>query len=199
MKLKSILFLLTFSFMLNMVFAQKKSFSQANTKHNLKFGLNANFYDSYPLSLAWEFKVANRQSLQVDVLPVFFKNDYSSESGLSLGLSYRKYISKNKEGLQGLYFSPFVNYKFSNSKDLYNSSTSKYKDNTLNLGFLFGKQWIYKSGFSLDINGGLGYYISNSSTNYSGNYPYPGYTPRNYNYNNYGITPNLNIKIGYAF
>ena len=185
--------------MLNVAFAQKGGFSTANTKQNIKFGLNTNFYDSYPFSLAWEFKVANRQSLQIDLLPIFFKNDYSSEKGLSLGLSYRKYISKNKEGLQGLYFSPFVNYKFSNSKDSYSSSNTIYKDNTLNLGVLFGKQWVYKSGFSLDINGGIGYYIGNSSTVFSGANPYPGYNPSNYNRNNYGITPNLNIKVGYAF
>ena len=131
--------------------------------------------------------------MQFDILPVIYKNNYSSESGLNLGLSYRKYISKNKEGIHGLYFSPLISYNYSN----YKSNNNNSKDNTISLAFLFGNQWVYKSGFSLDINGGIGYYTNKSSNTYSS--PYPGYTPTSYSNNNYGITPNLNIKIGYAF
>ena len=187
--------LLAALFIFNAANAQKKNpFSPADTKNNVKLGLNTNFTDSYPFALSWEFKVANKQSLQIDVLPVFYKDNYSTENGLSLGLSYRKYISKNKEGLQGLYISPLVNYNFSN----YSSDYNKTNDKTINFAFLFGNQWVYKSGFSLDINGGLGFYTNKSEGTNNGYY-YPGYNPRPYSNNNYGITPNLNIKIGYAF
>lgn len=190
MKLIILIFLALFT--LNSSFAQKKSsFSPSETKNNLKIGLNTDFFDPHPFAIAWEFKVANKQSMQIEFLPIFFKDNYSKTNGLAIALSYRKYISKNKEGLQGIYFSPMIKYGVLNES--YGGSTES-KSNNLNIAFLFGKQWIFKSGFSLDLNGGVGYYNGKDNNRY-------GYNPIGspLTYNSYGISPSLNIKIGYAF
>ncbi len=129
-------------------------------------------------------------------MPIFLKTNYEKTNGLGVAVSYRKYLSKTKEGLQGIYISPAI--KISTLKESYNYSYSiPQKTNHLNVAVLFGKQWVYKSGFSLDINGGLGYYRFNETDRYY--YQYPGYTPRSFDGINYGISPNLNIKVGYAF
>ena len=182
--------------MVGTAFAQKNSFSPANTKNNLKIGLNTSFVgDRFGFAVGWEFKVANKQSLQVELLPIFLKTNYEQVNGFGVALSYRKYISKNKEGLQGIYFSPAI--KISSLKESYgynSSSNIPDKTNHLNVAFLFGRQWVYKSGFSLDINGGLGYYRFNEN----GRNTYPSTRPV-LDIINYGLSPNLNIKVGYAF
>jgi hypothetical protein len=191
MKLSAFLFLAFFA--VNTATAQK-TFNPANTKNNLKLGLNTSFNDDrFGLAVAWEFKVANRQSVQIELMPIFLRTNYDNTNGLGVALSYRKYISKTKEGLQGIYFSPAL--KISTLKENYYSSRTPTTTNHLNAAILFGKQWVYKSGFSLDINGGFGYYRYNG---YRYRYYYGGY-PTNYNDINYGISPNLNIKVGYAF
>jgi hypothetical protein len=190
----SVLTLLAF-FAVNVAVAQKNSFSPANTKNNLKLGLNTSFVgDRFGFAVAWEFKVANKQSVQIELLPIFIKRYNEKTNGFGAALSYRKYISQNKDGIQGIYFSPAV--KFSSLTESYGTSTN-YKISHSNVAILFGKQWVYKSGFSLDINGGIGYYRFNENRDYYNTYPIG--IPRATDYINYGITPNLNIKVGYAF
>jgi hypothetical protein len=194
----SVLALLAF-FAVNTAVAQKNSFSPANTKNNLKLGLNTSFVgDRFGFAVAWEFKVANKQSVQIELLPIFLKNNYDKTNGIGVALSYRKYLSKNREGLQGIYFSPMVKVSsLSESYGYASSNNTVYKTNHFNAAILFGRQWVYKSGFSLDINGGIGYYRFNDNDRYY-YYPYPNTTPAVNNLN-YGLSPNLNIKVGYAF
>ena len=204
--MKTSLFFLSI-FFTGISFAQNGK--KMNTTHTniLKIGTNTFFEgDEFPFNVSWETKVANRQSLQISLSPRLNKNDYENTRGLALGLAYRKYISKGREGLQGLYFSPTVKYgvlkdNYSYTDVIYTGPTTpptiiertnNFKVNSLNVGFLFGKQWVYKSGFSLDISGGIGYY----SNKYDGVNNF--YLYRN-NESEYGISPNLNISVGYAF
>jgi hypothetical protein len=204
--MKSILFLIGITFC-SISFAQNGK--KMNTTHTniVKIGTNTFFDgDEFPFNASWETKVANRQSLQIGLSPRLYKNDFQNTGGIALSLAYRKYISKGREGLQGLYFSPVIKYGFFKDKQKYTDyiytgpttppifteKTNSYKVNSLNLGFLFGKQWVYKSGFSLDISGGIGFY-NNKYDGDTNNYYY-----RN-NQTEYGLTPNINISIGYAF
>jgi Protein of unknown function (DUF3575) len=185
----------------NTSFAQKNSFSPANTKNNLKIGLNTSFVgDRFGFAVAWEFKVANKQSVQVELLPIFLKTNYDKTNGIGVALSYRKYLSKNREGLQGIYFSPMVKVSTLSETNSYRNSSynTVYKTNHFNAALLFGRQWVYKSGFSLDINGGIGFYRFNDNNGYYYTQPFPNTNPVNPNIN-YGLSPNLNIKVGYAF
>ena len=204
--MKPTLFILSI-FFTSISFAQNGK--KMNTTHTniVKIGTNTFFDgDEFPFNVSWETKVANRQSLQISLSPRLNKNDYQNTRGLALSLAYRKYISKGREGLQGLYFSPVVKYGVLKDKQRYTDyiytgpttpptiieKTNNYKVNSLNVGFLFGKQWVYKSGFSLDISGGIGFY----NNKYDGNNNYYYYRS---NQTEYGITPNLNLSVGYAF
>lgn len=197
MKLKSIALLFSFFIMLNMAFAQKSNFSPVNTKHNIKFGINTFFNeDEFVLGVSWEFKIANRQSIQLELSPKLYKDNYSKRNGIAFAASYRKYISKNKEGLQGIYLSPMIKYGVLN-ENYTGYGFRKSISNDFNAALLFGKQWVFKSGFSLDINGGVGLFNSKYVSTNTDPYGIPRtYTTRD---NNYGITPNFNLKVGYAF
>ena len=205
--MKTSLFFLSI-FFISISFAQNGK--KMNTTHTniLKIGTNTFFEgDEFPFNIGWETKVANRQSLQISLSPRLNKNDFENIGGLALGLAYKKYISKGREGLQGLYFSPAVKYGVLKGKQRYQDyistgpttppviieKTSDFKTNSLNVAFLFGKQWVYKSGFSLDISGGIGYY----NNKYEGDNNFNFYYRRNQT--EYGITPNLNLSVGYAF
>ena len=195
-------------FLTSISFAQNGKKMSTTHTNIIKIGTNTFFEgDEFPFNISWETKVANRQSLQFSVSPRLYKNNFQRTSGVALGIAYRKYVSKGKEGLQGLYFSPSVKYGVLDDKNRYTDyiytgpntppivteKTSSYKVNSLSIGMLFGKQWVYKSGFSLDISGGIGFY----NNKYKGDNPNIFYL-----YNNqaeYGISPNLNISVGYAF
>jgi hypothetical protein len=202
-------------FISSVTHAQK--FSPATYKNNVKIGLmNTYFeYDDFNFGVSWEFKVANKQSIQIGLSPKLSKDNYSQTGGLGMLVAYRKYISKNKEGLQGLYFSPNIKYGVETYKNLdgyydytnqqnpvYVNKVTTDKTNNFNASFLFGKQWVYKSGFSMDISGGLGIFSSKyssdlpASANYYSSYYY---YRSNRNSSNYGISPNLNLSVGYAF
>ncbi len=204
--MKSTLFILSI-FFTSISFAQNGK--KMNTTHTniIKIGTNTFFDgDEFPFNISWETKVANRQSLQISLSPRLYKDDFQNTGGIALSLAYRKYISKGREGLQGLYFSPVVKYGVLNDKQIYTDyiytgpttpptmtqKTNTYKVNSLDVGFLFGKQWVYKSGFSLDISGGVGFF-NNKYDGDNNSYYYRS------NQTEYGITPNLNISIGYAF
>jgi len=192
-------------------FSFAQSGKKMSTTHSnvFKIGTNTFFYgDEFPFNVSWETKIANRQSLQISLSPRLYKSGNESTNGLALSLAYRKYISKGREGLQGLYFSPIVKYGVLKDRQVYTDyiftsptapptmieKTNNYRVNSLSAGFLFGKQWVYKSGFSLDISGGIGFY----NNKYNGDNQSNSYFYRRDN-NEYGITPNLNISVGYAF
>ena len=195
-------------FFTSILFAQNGKKMSTTHTNIVKIGTNTFFEgDEFPFNISWETKVASRQSLQISLSPRLNKNYNQNTSGLALSLAYRKYISKGREGLQGLYFSPMIKYgvlkdRLRSTDYLYTGpttppiiteKTNNYKAKSLNVAFLFGKQWVYKSGFSLDISGGIGYYNNKYDGDNANNYYY------RTNQSEYGITPNLNLSVGYAF
>ncbi len=188
-------------------FAQNGNKMSTTDKNIIKIGTDTYFNgDEFPFSISWETKIAARQSVQIGFLPRILNDEFSKTNGVGLFFAYRKYISKGRTGLQGLYISPTVKYGFLKESYEYNNfiypnpvgppiiTTTKVKDkiNSLAVGFNFGKQWVYKSGFVLDLAGGLGYFNNQLNTNNTNTYRYSfGATS--------GITPNLALKIGYAF
>ena len=205
--MKTSLFFLSI-FFTGISFAQNGKKMSTTHTNIVKIGTNTFFEgDEFPFNVSWETKVASRQSLQISLSPRLNKNYNQNTSGLALSLAYRKYISKGREGLQGLYFSPIVKYgvlkdRLRSTDYLYTGpttppiiteKTNNYKAKSLNVAFLFGKQWVYKSGFSLDLSGGIGYYNNKYDGDNANNYYY------RTNQSEYGITPNLNLSVGYAF
>ena len=201
-------FLFLSIFFTSILFAQNGKKMSTTHTNIVKIGTNTFFEgDEFPFNISWETKVASRKSLQISLSPRLNKNENQNTRGLAFSLAYRKYISKGREGLQGLYFSPMIKYgvlkdRLRSTDYLYTGpttppiiteKTNNYKAKSLNVAFLFGKQWVDKSGFSLDISGGIGYYNNKYDGDNANNYYY------RTNQSEYGITPNLNLSGGYAF
>lgn len=186
-----------------------------NTNHTniIKIGTATYFSDDdFPFAISWETKIANKQSLQFGISPRLLKNDYENKKGIAVSAAYRYYISKGREGLQGLYLSPGVKFgtfknKFTYTQfdytnpmqPTYSNKEGKSTNTSINVFTTFGKHWVYKSGFSLDIGVGLGYYNNQYKDDVIRSintpYPYVYYKPGN----TYGIDANFAISIGYAF
>jgi hypothetical protein len=192
------------------LFAQQKKRTAANqsVSHNIKLGVNTFFdTDEFPFYINWEAKVGNSESIQIGILPRISKYNDDNTSGIGVSAAFRKYISKNRSGISGLFISPIIKVGFLNDKSSYSSynygsnppqyytAVSSSKLRQYNVGFVFGHNWVFKSGFSFEASGGFGYYNttekSSSNSLNIGNY--------NYRYKYSGILPQVQINFGYAF
>lgn len=184
---------------------KKQSTSHSNI---IKLGVNTFFdTDEFPFYINWETKVGNSESIQIGVLPRISKYNDDNTSGIGVSAAFRKYISKNRSGISGLFISPIVKVGFLNDKYSYTSSyyigttptlftySSESKISQVGVGFVFGHNWVFRSGFSFEASGGFGYYNTKekSSTNDSNS----GFYTRKYTYS--GILPQVQINFGYAF
>ena len=200
--------LLTATFLLITFNAFSQSGKHQSSTHTqiLKLGINTFFNtDEFPFSISWEKKVAKDESIQIGFLPRFRSYNDDKTSGLGLNFAYRKYISKNRKGINGLFISPIIKIGFlkdENSYSYYNGGnppsvvSSKYSNNTTQFsgGFVFGHNWVYKSGFSFEVSAGMAYYNNkDESTNINNGTAY------NTSYKESGILPQLQLSFGYAF
>lgn len=202
---------LTAAFLFISITAFPQSTKRQSTNHTqiLKLGVNTYFYpDEFPYSISWEKKVGTNESIQIGFLPRVNNSDGDKTSGVGLNFAYRKYISKNRTGINGLFISPTVKfgvlkYKYEYSyyyltgnppqQVLYTYHSSN-DIKQFSAGFVFGHNWVFKSGFSFEASGGMAYAYSNdksSMTNY-------GVTSIK-NYNNSAIMPQALLSFGYAF
>ncbi|PWJ38465.1 DUF3575 domain-containing protein [Sediminitomix flava] len=79
-------------------------------------------------------------------------------TGTSVGIEYRFHFSKNRTSPAGMYLSPVLSV---------GSLTETSSDNSVaftRIGAVFGHQWIYDSGFVLDLYGGYGSYSFDESS-----------------------------------
>jgi hypothetical protein len=194
---------------------KNKTGTRQITEHSnvIKIGANTFFdTDEFPFYINWETKIGERESLQFGVLPRIQTNNDNRTSGAGFSVAFRKYISKNRGGINGLFVSPVIKAGF--LKDNYSYTSYYYtgtppqpqfytyqnnrKINQYNIAVVFGHKWAYKSGFSFETSGGFGYYRTtekvhqsniNNGTGNSGDYTYI----------NSGILPQLQINFGYAF
>lgn len=184
--LSTIFFGLTF-----ISFAQQKN-NKVVPNNIIKMGFSTYFVgDQFVLGINWEHKIANRTSLQLELYPILNRGFLAYNRGLALAVGYRKYISKNEKGIQGLYYSPTIKAGLLKQKYTFDRPTTI---TNINGAFLFGKQWVYASRFVLDLNGGISLFnnYSDPPIIYGDSYFY---TP----YNRTSLAPNINLKIGYTF
>ena len=98
-----------------------------------------------------------------------------------LGVGYRYYITHAKKEIpNGFYVNPQVAFAFGSIKD--NNDTS-YSATNFGIGAELGYQWVWSSGFTLDLGIGPMYNFVSSDSSDSAN----------------GIAPALTLAIGYAF
>ncbi len=195
--------------------ATKRTSSKSGNHSNaIKLGVNTFFdTDEFPFNIAWETKVGTNESIQIGVLPRVSRANDDKTIGGGINVAFRKYISKNRTGLQGLFISPIVKASFLNNENYYSneyytgnppvpqfySYSSRSKINQYNLGLVFGHKWAYRSGFTFEASGGIGYYITqeNYKSSTTTNTGTGSYTNNSYTYS--GIMPQLQLSFGYAF
>jgi hypothetical protein len=194
--------------------ATKRTSSKSGNHSNaVKLGVNTFFdTDEFPFNIAWETKVGTNESIQIGMLPRFSKYNEEKTSGIGISIAYRKYISKNRTGIQGLFFSPIVKVGFLQDNYAYRSYnytgnppqpqyyiySRKSRVNQYNIGAVFGHKWAYRSGFTFEVSGGMGYFNTKDSYEINNNGSGTASTFKE-TYNRSGILPQLQLSFGHAF
>ena len=136
-------------------------------------------------SLAYERTLSDKGSIVLSPTFGFYKSGDLKLSVYGLSAEYRFYFT----GLapEGTYFAPGAGVVFGTAKD---EMDEKATVRGLTAKLIVGHQWIYKGGFTLDLNGGI-QYINLSAKDNSSSF--------NDNSGLSGILPALSVGIGYNF
>lgn len=98
-----------------------------------------------------------------------------------LGLGYRYYITHaKKEVPNGFYVNPQASFAFGSIKD---TDGTSYSATNFGIGAELGYQWVWSSGFTLDLGIGPMYNFVSSDSGSAAN----------------GFAPSMTLAIGYAF
>ncbi len=138
-------------------------------------------------NVAYERAIGEKSS--VVIAPSFggFKLGGVKYSSFGLGAEYRYYLGQSSAP-KNLYVSPGVGYSGGKVKwEGFNEEDTKF--GSFNLKAVIGNQWIWGSGFTLDLNGGISYWKFNYKDDESSSFALKGS----------GILPALGLSIGYAF
>jgi hypothetical protein len=158
--MKKTLILLLLSLMAFPVFSQEQS-DVATEKNVLKLNTLSLFV--LTPSIFYERKISDMTSAQVGVGYMGYKVGDVRFTGLFLTPEFRIYPKKN--AIDGFYIAPYFRYM-----NLSVKSTTENRNASLSVlggGLLFGRQWITKSGFNMDLFFG-GHYGSGSAKADSG-------------------------------
>jgi len=138
--------------------------------------------------VSYERAISEHSSVGVSAGYGKFKID-SYDYNYTGGNAFYRYYTK--EALKGLYFSGSVGAGGGRTK--YTSNNKKMKDTytAFDLGALIGYQWIFSSGFTIDVNGGASYL--------SLNYKEDNKMPKPNNAKGGAFLPSLGVGLGYSF
>lgn len=156
----------------------------------LAFGLNAqgNVIKTNPLGLAFGNFNATYERVLGTTSSVLIRGQYMYKilgeevNLMGFGLGYRYYFTNAKKPVPGgFYICPQAQFAFGSVTD---DNGDKYSANSMGFGAEIGYQWVWESGFVLDLGIGPMY------TNVSGDGDSEGVK---------GILPSATLAIGYAF
>ena len=111
-------------------------------------------------NLAYERALSEKSSVVIAPSFGMLKSGGFKYTTFGLGAEYRFYFSKEKEAPMGFYAAPGVGFSFGQAKidDIYgDGEDSKTNITAINAKGVIGYQWIFGSGFTVDLNGGLQY------------------------------------------
>jgi len=139
-------------------------------------------------NVAYERAINEKNSVVLSPTFGFFNFGGFKYSSFGFGGEYRFYLSKSKTAPEGFYAAPGVGFTAGKVKEKGTSTEAKF---TSFYGkAIVGNQWIFGSGFTLDLNAGINYstfsYKDNNSSTFSG-------------LKGNGIFPALGFSLGYAF
>jgi hypothetical protein len=133
----------------------------------------------------YEREISDLTSAQLGIAYMNYTINQTKLNGLSVTPEVRFYIRKN--ALDGFYLGPYLRYNNFSYDD--NSSTGKYE--AFGGGVSFGRQWIFKKGFVIDLFFG-GHYTNSKVTLTSGSET-PDFTKIE------GFSIRTGFSIGFAF
>jgi hypothetical protein len=105
----------------------------------------------------YEREISDLTSVQLGIAYMNFRIDETHLDGIGITPEFRFYIRRN--ALDGFYIGPYVRYNNFGFDD--NNSTGRYK--AFGGGVAFGRQWIFKKGFLIDLFFG-GHYTNSDIT-----------------------------------
>lgn len=183
--MKKTLILLLITVLIVPVFSQEKSdvrieknVLKVNTL-SLLLGTGSIFYDR---------KISDMTSAQLGVGYLNYKFTDTRFTGLILTPEFRIYPKKN--AIDGFYIAPYFRYQEYTLEN--KTAGAKGSLTSFGGGLLFGRQWIMKSGFTMDLFFG-GHYGSASAKATSG-------STDSFNTDLFsGIRPRIGFSLGFAF
>lgn len=119
-----------------------------------------------------------------------FKFGGMKYSSFGAGAQYRLYLSKSKSAPEGFYGAPGLSFVSGKVKWDFDGEKEESKFSSFGGGVMVGHQWIYNSGFVLDLGGGFNY----QKFNYKDDADNSGIS-----FKGGGILPALSFSIGYNF
>lgn len=138
--------------------------------------------------VTYERVITDHSSIGVSAGYAEFKIDNNRYNYTSGNIFYRYYT---KEALKGLYFSGKTG--FGGGRTKYTSDNKNMRDTytAFTIGALVGYQWVFNSGFTIDVNGGASYL----------NLKYKGDTkiPKPNEVKADAFLPTLGVGLGYSF
>jgi len=140
---KSLILLLVIVFTIP-TFAQEAS-TVSTDKNTLKINTLSLFLGTG--SIFYERKISDMTSAQLGVAYMGFKLGDTKFTGLILTPEFRIYPKKN--AIDGFYLAPYLRYQNFTVKST--ADNSKGSLTSMGGGLLFGRQWITKSGFTMDL------------------------------------------------
>jgi len=155
------------------------------------FGINAqsNVIKTNPLGLAFGFFNATYERVLGTTSSVLIRGQYmykllGEEVNLAgAGLGYRYYFTHAKKPVPGgFYINPQASFSFGKITDEFDE---EYSATTMGFGAEIGYQWVWNSGFVLDLGIGPMYTIAKGGNSEDADLK--------------GIMPSATLAIGYAF
>ncbi len=164
--------------------------AQSDRPNILKLSTNGLEYEhafsqhsSFAIDLPIIYLAGTNSSSYIGGGQTIFSSSNETLFGIGLGAQYRYYLENNKNAPRGFYISPGASAVFGSDNQTFSDGTSQKNNfNFFVARAVFGHQWVWEGGFSLDLNLGYAY--------------------RHFNYNNYnnsGIGGASGLGIAGAF
>jgi len=139
-------------------------------------------------SLAYERALGEKNSIVLAPSFGAFSFGGFKYTSFGFGAEYRFYLSNSKTAPSGFYAAPGAGFGTGTIKET--GTTDKAKFTSIYGKGVIGNQWVFNSGFVVDLNGGIQYtsfkYKDNSNSVFSG-------------LKGSGVFPALAVAIGYNF
>jgi hypothetical protein len=111
-------------------------------------------------SFFYEHKLNDASSLQLGGLVTYWGLGDTKISGFAITPEYRRYLSNDKQALEGFYVAPFARYQnlgLSLQTSTDDGTTAKATVHTIGGGVVVGHQWVFRRRITLDTFFGPSY------------------------------------------